>query len=97
MISQTAICPLPVSAAVAAAASVACDGWVRKCVFVSYGGGVTGTIQVQISPDGTVWFNEGAALTASGAVEVTKPCLFIRLNTTVIIAGGTATAILAGF
>jgi len=57
---------------------------------------VAGTVQVQISADDTFWVDEGAALTDEGFIEVTKPCLFVRINTTVAMTGGSTRAILIG-
>jgi len=63
----------------------------RKTVTVESIG--TGTYQVQITLDTTTppaaasWQNEGTALTASGSLEVTKPCAWVRLNCTSYVSG----------
>lgn len=54
---------------------------------------VGGTYQVQLSgdpanpPAATSWANEGAALTASGSLEVTKPAAWVRVNVTAYASG----------
>jgi hypothetical protein len=68
-------------------AGVACDAsdMDRKCVYVS--GSFTATVQIQLSADGTNWFDEGTALTAAGSLEITKPARYIRANTTAYTSG----------
>lgn len=53
----------------------------------------TATYQVQLSLDSSVtpastsWQNEGAALTTSGTLEITKPAAWLRLNVTTYTNG----------
>lgn len=97
MISQTQTSPLAVnSSGTGGAAALEVPDWGRKTVFVNFAGG-TGTIQVEISPNGTTWYPKSAALTATGFVDITEACTHVRLNTTVGIAGGPPVAVLAGY
>lgn len=62
----------------------------RKAVFVD--GTFVATVQIQISPDksGVRWFNEGAAFTGAGVIEITKPCRRVRANVTAYTSGAPA-------
>lgn len=78
---------------VSVAAGAACDvsAMERKSVAITASG--TATNQVQISLDPTnppaaaSWVNEGTALTADGTLEISKPCAWIRVNTTAFTSG----------
>lgn len=81
-----------IPASVAAATSfVAVGALERKTLTLESVG--TATYQVQISndpsnaPAAASWQNEGAALTAAGSLEITKPCAWIRINTTAYTSG----------
>lgn len=80
---------VPVS--VTTGAPVAVGSLERKTVTLENVG--TETIQVQISldtsasPAAASWQNEGAALTASGSLEISKPCAWLRLNVTAWTSG----------
>ena len=50
-------------------------------------GTFVGTVQWQISADGTNWLDEGAAQTAPGVVVITKPTFFVRADTTAYTSG----------
>ncbi len=71
----------------------------RKCVSLESSG--TATYQIQISldktdpPASTSWQNEGTALTTSGTLEITKPCIWVRVNCTAY-TNGTPTGRIAG-
>jgi hypothetical protein len=91
--------PVPLAASIAAAAPVDVSMWDRKAVFFT--GVFTATYQVQISPDmdpaTTAWFNEGAAVNATGTViEITKPCRQVRVNTTAFTSQVGARCVLSG-
>lgn len=90
-------CELAVSTSIAAAAGVDARDKHRKTVFVDYAAGALGTIQVQISANGTTWHNKGAPLTASGFVDIPEACIHVRLNTTVAITVAAVTAVLLGY
>lgn len=80
---------VPVS--VAAGAAISVGNLERKTITLESVG--TATYQVQISldtgnaPAAASWQNEGAALTASGSLEITKPCAWLRLNVTAYTSG----------
>ena len=76
---------LDVPVSVTAGAAQDCSAYTDKCLY--FFGTFVQTHQVQISPDGTEWFDEGTAVTAKGTLEITKPCLFVRLNTTAHTSG----------
>lgn len=88
---------VPVS--VAAGSPISVGALERKTVTMESIG--TATYQVQISldtsnaPAAASWQNEGAALTASGSLEITKPCAWLRLNVTAY-TGGTPILRVAG-
>lgn len=90
---------LAVPTSVVAGAATPVGTLERKTVSLESVG--TATYQVQISldtsnaPASTSWQNEGAALTASGTLEVSKPCAWIRLNCTAY-TNGTPTGRIAG-
>jgi hypothetical protein len=79
--------PLAVPGAVAAGAAIDVANLDRKAVYCD--GTFVGTAQIQISPDatGTRWFNEGAAFTAAGVLEITKPARRMRVNVTAWTSG----------
>lgn len=78
---------VPVS--VAAGAGTDTSRMCRKLVTLT--GTFVGTWQLQITADlaqgAANWVNEGTALTAPGALEVTKPCLWLRWNCTAYTSG----------
>lgn len=81
---------LSVPVSVAAGAAIDLSKYDRKTVYVD--GTFVATVQIQISPDAdpasTRWFNEGAAITTTGAtLEITKPCKRMRANTTAFTSG----------
>lgn len=86
-------------ASIAAGSAIAVGRFERKTVTLESVG--TATYQVQIScdpsatPAATSWVNEGAALTASGSLEISKPCAWLRFNVTAWTSG-TPTARIAG-
>lgn len=86
-------------ASVAAGAPQDMSGFSNATVSIESIG--TSTHQVQISldfsnpPASASWQNEGAALTASGTLAITKPCAWVRINTTAFTSG-TPIARLAG-
>jgi hypothetical protein len=75
--------------AATAGAPVPVTSWDRKCIYVD--GTFVATMQVQISPDQdpatAVWYDEGAAISAKGMLEITKPCRLLRINTTAYTSG----------
>jgi hypothetical protein len=88
---------VPTSVTAGAATPVGQCG--RKCVSLESVG--TATYQIQISldtasvPASSSWQNEGAALSASGTLEITKPCIWVRVNCT-SFTSGTPTGRVAG-
>lgn len=78
-----------VPTSVAAGAAVDCSHLGRKSITLESVG--TATYQLQISNDPAAsagsFVNEGTALSAAGAIEVTKPCLWIRWNCTAYTSG----------
>lgn len=50
-------------------------------------GTFVGTLQVQISPDGTNWVNEGSALTAPGYVAIPAAAKQVRGDCTAYTSG----------
>lgn len=88
---QVGFSRIPVPVAVAAGAGADVRFMERKTVAITASG--TATNQVQISLDPTdppasaSWVNEGTALTADGTVEISKPCAWIRINTTAFTSG----------
>jgi hypothetical protein len=79
---------LAVPASVAAGGAIDLSKYDRKTVYVD--GTFVATIQIQISPDatGARWFNEGAPITTAGStLEITKPCMRMRANTTAFTSG----------
>jgi hypothetical protein len=62
-------------------------------VTVSMESNGTATYQIQISldnsgtPAAASWQNEGTALTAAGSLAITKPCAWLRVNTTAYTSG----------
>ena len=79
---------IAVPAAVEAGAASEISTNFRKSTFTAWLTGVgTATYQLQISPDGTNFFNEGDALTASGPVAVTKHARAIRWDCTAYTSG----------
>lgn len=89
MIVQTNAIAAPTSVAAGAPTSVSM--YEDKTVTLENPG--TATYQLQIScdssasPAATSWINEGAPLTAAGALEVTKPCQWVRWNCTAFTNG----------
>lgn len=80
---------VPTGVAAGAATPVGgCNGFT-----VSIEGAFTATYQLQISldnssaPAAASWFDEGAALTADGAVQVTKQAAWARWNCTAFTSG----------
>ena len=75
-----------VPTSVVAGAATAVGNLGRKTVSIE--GTFTATYQVQItlddgaSPAAASWMNEGAALTAPGAIEISKICAAVRVNCT---------------
>lgn len=82
-----------------AGSAIAVGALERKTITLESVG--TGTYQVQISLDNSAspaaasWQNEGTALTASGSLEISKPCAWLRLNVTGY-SSGTPTLRVAG-
>ena len=50
-------------------------------------GTFVGTLQVQVSPDGTNWVNEGSALTAPGKISIPKAAKQVRGDCTAYTSG----------
>lgn len=69
---------VPGSAIAGAATSIA-D---MTSAVVTLTGSFTGTYQVQVSMDGTNFYNFGSALTAAGQLAITYPAAQVRLNCT---------------
>lgn len=96
---QVGFSVLPVPVSVAAGLPVDTRYMERKTVSISSSG--TGTNQVQISldrsdtPAAASFVNEGTALTADGTLEISKPCAWVRVNTTAYTSG-TPVGYLAG-
>ncbi len=59
--------------------------YVRTGVQIS--GTFVGTVQVEVSNNGTDWSPYGTALTAPGVVEVTQPCEQVRARCTAYTSG----------
>jgi hypothetical protein len=62
----------------------------KTVLFIDVG---TGSYQVQISPDGSAWLDEGSPFTASGKLIIEAECHSVRIRTTAH-SSGTPRAIL---
>ena len=65
-------------------------------VLLVYGASATGTNQVQVSNDGTNWFQIGADMTASGNRSLAADYKLVRVKCTVNMATAASTASVAG-
>src|SRR5579884_2524414 len=89
--AQLSFGTMTVPTSVTAGTAQAVGNLERKCFTLESVG--TATYQLQISLDSSAspaaasWQNEGAALTAAGALEVTKPCAWARWNCTAYTSG----------
>ena len=84
---------LAVPTAVAAGAGQRTYGYNECGVYVF--GTFVQTLQIQVSPDGVEWFDEGSPFTAKGKLTFTVPAMFVRVNVTVHVSGQ-ATVMLVG-
>lgn len=89
MIGRTVAVAVPTSVS-AGAGSVVSDMGPKT---VSLTGTFTATYQLQLSTDGTNWFNEGSPLTSAGRVFVEAPCVQVRWNCTAYTSGTPASAV----
>lgn len=75
---------------VTASGTVLVEQYSRFTAYVK--SGLVGTWQLQISADGTNWFNYGSAVTDTGYVECTAEAKYARINVTAYTSGtGVAT------
>lgn len=65
-------------------------------VLLVYGASATGTNQVQVSNDGTNWFQIGADMTASGNRSLAADYMYVRVKCTVNMATAASTATVCG-
>lgn len=80
---QEALADITSAAANAASADVSANERLMLCV----SGTFVGTVQAEVSADGTEFSKYGTALTAPGVVEITGPCKNVRANCTAFTSG----------